>query len=78
MGHFRGVLEVGNMEAIGSWFEFEEPIQCMYLKDTATIVAVICNVVLLSQKIKQQNIGNPILFEVHFIGSKNWQQCWWS
>ena len=26
MGHFRGILEVKNVEALGSWFKFKEPI----------------------------------------------------
>jgi hypothetical protein len=42
----------------------------MYLENTATIAAVVCNVVLLRQEIKQQNIGDSNLFEVHFVGSK--------
>jgi hypothetical protein len=70
MGCFRGVLVVENMEALGSWFEFKEPIRCMYLENTTTTAAVVCNVVLLSQEIKQQNIGNTIFLEVHFVGSK--------
>jgi hypothetical protein len=52
MGHFRGVLEVKNVEALGGWFEFKEPIQCIYLEDTASIMAVVCNVVRLSQEMK--------------------------
>ncbi len=58
------------MEALGSLFEFKEPIRCMYLENTATIAAVVCNVVLLSQEIKGQNVGDSILFKVRFVGSK--------
>jgi hypothetical protein len=70
LGCFRGVLKVENKEALGSWFKFKEPISCMYLENTATIATVVCNVVLLSQEIKQQNVDDFILFEVHFICSK--------
>ena len=46
MGCFRGVLVVENMEALGSWFEFKEPIRCMYLENTAMIAAVVFNMVI--------------------------------
>jgi hypothetical protein len=70
MGRFRGIVEVKNVEALESWFKFKEPIRCMYFENTTIIATVICYVVLLGQEIKQQIVGNPILFKIYFVGSK--------
>ncbi len=71
-------MEVKNVKAFWSWFKSKEPIRYMYLENATTIAAVVGNVVLLAKEIERQNVGNPILFEVYFVGSKNWQQYWWS